>query len=58
MEEEPDNREAMEVLGRLYEEAEQFSELLALRRRQLDLLNDGEARLAPLHRPGRRRARS
>ena len=46
VDDEPDNREAMAVLARLYEQAEQFSELLTLRRRQLDLLSDGEARLA------------
>ena len=46
VDDEPDNREAMAVLARLYEEAEQFSELLTLRHRQLDLLSDGEARLA------------
>lgn len=46
VEDEPDDREAMAVLARLYEEAEQFSELIAVRRRQLDLLSDGEARLA------------
>ena len=46
VDDEPDNREAMDVLARLYEEGEQFSELLALRRRQLDLVTEGEARLA------------
>jgi lipopolysaccharide biosynthesis regulator YciM len=46
VDDEPDNREAMAVLARLYEQAEQLSELLALRCRQLDLLSDGEARLA------------
>ena len=46
VDEEPNNREAMASLARLYEEADQFSELIVLRRRQLDLLADGEARLA------------
>ena len=46
VDDEPDNREAMAVLARLFEEAEQFSELIAVRRRQLELLSDSEARLA------------
>jgi tetratricopeptide (TPR) repeat protein len=46
VDEEPDSREALASLAGLYEEADLFSELIALRRRQLDLLSDGEARLA------------
>jgi tetratricopeptide (TPR) repeat protein len=46
VDEEPDNREAIASLAGLYEQADLLSELIALRRRQLDLLSDGEARLA------------
>jgi tetratricopeptide (TPR) repeat protein len=46
LDERPDDRETMAALAKLYEEAEQHSELLALRRRQLELQPEGEARMA------------
>lgn len=46
LDERPDDREIMAALAKLYEEAEQHSELLALRRRQLELQPEGEARMA------------
>ena len=46
VEEEPRNREAIETLARLFEEAELHSELLDLRRRALELERAPEQRLA------------
>jgi predicted Zn-dependent protease len=46
VDEEPRNREAIDALARLFEEAELHSELLALRRRTLELERAPEQRLA------------